>query len=127
MARAEGRRSEDWIDLFGGFADAPRKGRRAPQAVDDLVSQVEAMLAEHSERGGVTASAKEAIDRSLDRITRRAHRAKAGAAPRTNTSRSGAADHEILDSYGCVSKLAAWRLRSSSSPISTWSSRPSGA
>lgn len=68
-----GRRSEDWIDLFGGFEGAPRRRLRlrGSQTIDDLVAQVEDMLVEQVDHGGVTASAKQAIDRSLDRIANR--------------------------------------------------------
>ena len=67
-----GRRSERWIDLFRA-ADRiePRaESTEGPVSVDALVGQVEKLLVEQVERGGVTAQAKSAIDRSLDAVTR---------------------------------------------------------
>jgi hypothetical protein len=69
---AAGRRSDAWINLFGeGRFDAEGEERSGDtHSVDSLVGHVERLLLEQVERGGVTASAKEAIDRSLDRVTR---------------------------------------------------------
>ena len=61
-----GRRSERWIDLFG--AVEPPEEDDLP-SLDSLVGHVERLLVEQVKRGGVTASAKEAIDRSLNRIS----------------------------------------------------------
>jgi hypothetical protein len=68
-----GRRSERWIDLFGaagrtGRADADTE---APGGVDAAVARVERLLAEQVERGGMTTSAKDAVDRALDAVSRR--------------------------------------------------------
>jgi hypothetical protein len=67
-----GRRSEAWINLFGE-ADrvAPRPTDAESASLDALVERVEQRLVEQVERGGVTASAKRAIDRCLDVIARR--------------------------------------------------------
>jgi hypothetical protein len=69
-----GRRSERWIDLFGEAdriepRDAAEAGERA--SLDRVVRRVEALVVEQYERGGVTAQAKAAIDRSLDALTRK--------------------------------------------------------
>jgi hypothetical protein len=63
-----GRRSEDWINLFGEADRTPSPIAQEPQGqtVDAFVTRVEGMLVEQFERGGMTAAAKEAIDRSLD-------------------------------------------------------------
>ena len=61
-----GRRSERWINLFG--AVEPPEEDDLP-SLDSLVGEVERLVVEQVERGGVTASAKDAIDRSLDRIS----------------------------------------------------------
>ncbi len=67
-----GRRSEAWINLWG---EADRVALRPTDAesasLDALVERMEQLLVEQVERGGVTASAKTAIDRSLDAISRR--------------------------------------------------------
>ena len=59
-----GRRTERWINLFGEF---DRDSREA--SVDALVAEVEKRVVDQHARGGVTASAKEVIDRSLDAIS----------------------------------------------------------
>jgi len=69
---AAGGRTEGWINLFG----APnRTGGHELAAnsrtVDSLIRQVEGLVVDQYERGGLTASAKEAIDRSLDTIGRK--------------------------------------------------------
>ena len=69
------RRSEAWINLFGE-ADrvAPRPTDAESTSLDALVERMEGLLVEQVDRGGVTASAKLAIDRSLDAISRRKNR-----------------------------------------------------
>lgn len=69
---ALGGKTESWINLFG----APRlEGRNEltgqAQTIDSLVKQVEGLVVEQYEKGGLTTSAKEAIDRSLDAISRK--------------------------------------------------------
>ena len=69
-----GRRSEGWIDLFGaGDRVEPERAPRGADAasLDRVVARVEAVLADQVERGGVTAQAKDTIDRSLDALVRR--------------------------------------------------------
>lgn len=67
-----GRRTEAWINLFGS-ADhtllAPERDSRA--GLDLMVDRLEAMVVEEYERGGITTSAKEAVDRALDGLHRR--------------------------------------------------------
>jgi hypothetical protein len=60
-----GRASEGWINLFGE-ADPQAGDDPKPQNVDAMVGRLEALLVEQVDRGGVTASAKTAIDRTLD-------------------------------------------------------------
>jgi hypothetical protein len=62
-----GRGTERWINLFGAI-DAPEREEAVP-SLDSLVGQLERRIVDQVERGGVTASARDAIDRSLDRIT----------------------------------------------------------
>jgi hypothetical protein len=66
---ALGRRSEGWIDLFGAGRgeDEPHDEAR----LDRVVGRVEKLVVEQYERGGITAQAKDAIDRSLDRLSGR--------------------------------------------------------
>jgi len=69
---ALGGKTESWINLFG----VPRlEGRHElttqGPTVDSLVRQVESLVVEQYERGGLTSSAKDAIDRSLNAISRK--------------------------------------------------------
>jgi hypothetical protein len=73
-----GRRSERWINLFGTVEDP--KEDDLP-SLDALVGQVERRVVEQVAQGGMTASAKQAIDRSLDRLSE-------GVGPRSESSRS---------------------------------------
>ena len=68
------RRTEQLINLFGeadrampGPAEAPATD---PASIDAFVARFERTVVEQYQRGGVTASAKAAIDRSLDALSR---------------------------------------------------------
>lgn len=69
-----GRKTEAFINLFG---DAERIEPRHEatgeerRSIDRVVRRVEALVVEQYERGGVTAQAKDAIDRSLDSLASR--------------------------------------------------------
>jgi hypothetical protein len=64
-----GRATDQWIDLFGSSRSEPLPVADEP-TFDRLVAQVESLIVDEYERGGITASAKDAIDRSIDRISR---------------------------------------------------------
>jgi hypothetical protein len=70
-----GKQSELWIDLFKAYENAPDEVRRehelATGNMDELVNRFESFVVEEYERGGVTAQAKERIDKALDAIQRR--------------------------------------------------------
>ena len=68
-----GRSLDVWINLFGESksVEGQMSESSGSPTVDSLVGQVEQLLVEQYERGGVTASAKDAIDRSLDAIARK--------------------------------------------------------
>jgi hypothetical protein len=77
---ALGRESEIRIDLFGaargGGTRAESAGGRpgageAPLTIDAVAGRIERLVVEQYERGGLTASAKDAIDRALDSIARK--------------------------------------------------------
>ncbi|WDD98469.1 hypothetical protein [Thalassomonas actiniarum] len=79
-----GRKTDHWLNLFGAaelenkpvkeelskdaevcsLNNTPEPGRN----LDDLFCQVEALLKEQHDRGGLTATAKASIDRCLDKI-----------------------------------------------------------
>jgi hypothetical protein len=69
-----GRSFDRWINLFGAVEDEPRaavhdgsqSGR--DDGIDAYVRRVETMLVEQHRRGGLTAKAKQAIDRALDAV-----------------------------------------------------------
>lgn len=70
---AAGRRSEQLINLFGDAdrsASDAEPARAEPASIDAVVARLERLLVEQYERGGITASAKSAIDRSLDALGR---------------------------------------------------------
>ena len=67
-----GRRTEDWINLFGDL-DGRRSGQTTGEPdepmIDSVVARLENLIVEQYERGGMTATAKDAIDRSLDALS----------------------------------------------------------
>jgi hypothetical protein len=63
-----GRRFEAWLNLFG-------RGEGEVRSIDTHLERVETVLRDQYARGGVTAQAKNAIDRALDAIQRAAPRA----------------------------------------------------
>ncbi len=69
-----GKQSEAWIDLFKVYENAPEEVRRehefAGTNMDELVDRLESFVVDEYERGGVTAQAKERIDKALDAIQR---------------------------------------------------------
>jgi hypothetical protein len=74
-----GKRSEHWINLFGSL---PRKQQlEASMSVsragnlDLVVDRLEDMLLEQYEKGGITAGAKDSIDRSINALHRRIDKA----------------------------------------------------
>lgn len=69
---AFGRRTEKWINLFGAAdrlpaADEPDDDSEIA-TVDGLVNKLERKVVEQYEKGGMTASAKHAIDHILDSV-----------------------------------------------------------
>ena len=72
---AMGKQSERMIDLFSAANHAPESVRRDYDLgnlnVDDLVDRVESFVVDEYQKGGVTAQAKDRIDRALDLLRRR--------------------------------------------------------
>ena len=75
-----GRRSERWINLFGAASHLhgpPSDEDRFPvEDVDEMVSRVESYIVDEYRRGGVTAQAKERLDKALDLVHKKAQRRK---------------------------------------------------
>ncbi len=69
-----GKRTERWINLFGALDNAPEQLRDtqsyADGDIDSLVSRVESLVVEEYRRGGVTAQAKQRLDKVLDALQR---------------------------------------------------------
>ena len=59
-----GKQSERWINLFG----ARRSGIRVDRGADELFAKLEKIVVEQHARGGMTASAKTAIDKAFDAV-----------------------------------------------------------
>lgn len=57
-----GRRSEQWINLFGRYSG---RGR----GMDEAVEKVEALIADQYQKGGITASAKNTVDKALNKLS----------------------------------------------------------
>lgn len=65
------RRFEDWINKYGDADRIPPPGfaqKKDGESVDVMVDRLEELVRRQYERGGLTASAKEAIDRALDSV-----------------------------------------------------------
>lgn len=63
-----GRKTEGWIDLFGASERAESLSAGSGPGIDALVGRMERLVVQEYERGGITASAKDAVDRALDAI-----------------------------------------------------------
>ena len=72
---AAGKRSERWINLFGAYENAPEdviaKNQFDDASIDDLVQRMEIFVIDEYKRGGVTAQAKERIDKALNAMQRK--------------------------------------------------------
>jgi hypothetical protein len=66
-----GGQTDTWINLFGIPGRPEEPGGDESVTIDSLVAQVERIMVDQYQRGGVTASAKQAIDRSLNAISRK--------------------------------------------------------
>ena len=70
-----GRQSERWINLFGALENAPPELKDAEPFtnadMDKIVGRLETFVVDEHRRGGITAQAKERIDKALDALQRR--------------------------------------------------------
>ena len=70
-----GRQSERWINLFGAIRNAPpdvKDDKHFGDAdIDEIVSRVESFVIDEYKRGGITAQAKERIDKAMTVLQRR--------------------------------------------------------
>lgn len=69
---ALGKRSERWINLFGSLPRQQQLHATLSAArmgdLDNIVQKMEDLLVDQYEKGGITASAKDSIDKSLDAL-----------------------------------------------------------
>jgi hypothetical protein len=77
---AIGKQSERSINLFGAYDHAPdditHHDRLGDMNIDELVGRVESFVVDEFKRGGMTAQAKEQIDKALDAIQHRGKKRK---------------------------------------------------
>ena len=64
-----GKQSEHWIDLFGAIRNAPPEFRnrvRFPEEnMDQLLDRIETFVVDEEKRGGITAQARERLEKAL--------------------------------------------------------------
>lgn len=64
-----GKQSEHWIDLFGALRNAPAEMQeriRFPDAnMDEVLDNIEAFVVNEEKRGGMTAQARERLEKTL--------------------------------------------------------------
>ena len=69
-----GKQTEQWINLFGAYENAPEDVRAEYEIrdmqLDDIVGKVETFVIDEYKNGGVTKQAKEKIDKALDELQR---------------------------------------------------------
>jgi len=69
-----GKQSEQWINLFGALNNAPADVRQVepfPDAdMDELVGRLETFMVDEHKRGGITAQAKDRMDKVIQAINR---------------------------------------------------------
>lgn len=68
-----GKRTEEWIDLFGalekrGLGTRPEKNL---ESIDEIADRIEAFIVHEYNKGGVTHKAKQRLDRALDALQKR--------------------------------------------------------
>jgi len=74
-----GQKTEHWINLFGATDHAHALVNEPRPGIDALVSRMERLVVHEYERGGITASAKDSVDRALDRLSTREERTRTSA------------------------------------------------
>ena len=73
-----GKQSERWINLFGALRNAPQEvvqeSRFGDADMDEIVARVESFVVDEYKRGGVTAQAKERLEKAMEAMQRRRNR-----------------------------------------------------
>lgn len=77
---AWGKESEIWINLFGAVRNSPEEIEQPPsfggQDIDDIVGRLETFVVDEVKRGGVTAQAKERLDKILNAVQSKRRKTK---------------------------------------------------
>ena len=64
-----GKQSEEWIDLFGAMRNAPPEVRGSVnfpnESMDQILDRIETFVVDEEKRGGITAQARERLERAL--------------------------------------------------------------
>lgn len=80
-----GKQSERWINLFGAMRNAPpeiiEENRFGEADIDEIVSRVESFVVDEYQRGGVTAQARERIQKAMEAMQRRRQKDRDGPTP----------------------------------------------
>jgi hypothetical protein len=78
-----GRQTDSWLNLFGNHNKGAEKSNvlsskkvKTDVSIDQLFSQVECLLKEQHNKGGLTTSAKTTIDRYLNKIVEKKNSSK---------------------------------------------------
>ena len=68
-----GKRSEEWIDLFGALKKRGLEARpeKNLESIDEIADRIEAFIVHEYNKGGVTHKAKQRLDRALDALQKR--------------------------------------------------------
>lgn len=73
-----GKQSERWINLFGALENAPPEiielNHFGDADMDEIVSRVESFVIAEYKRGGVTAGAKDRLEKAMEKMQRRRDR-----------------------------------------------------
>lgn len=74
-----GKQSERWINLFGALRNAPPEivdeYHFGEADIDEIVSRMETFVVDEYKRGGVTAQAKDRIEKAIQALNRRRNKA----------------------------------------------------
>jgi len=75
---AWGKESDVWINLFGAVKNLPEEIEQprpfGDRDIDDVVGRLESFVVDEARRGGLTAQAKERLDKILDAVERKKRR-----------------------------------------------------
>lgn len=73
-----GQKTEHWINLFGAAEHAEPLPVASRPGIDSLVQKMEHLVVQEYRRGGITSSAKDAVDRMLDGLAEKPPREPKG-------------------------------------------------